>query len=469
MKWKFIVKRDISPLFYYFITEGQIRKEAKRFLGIDFGFDHYLGGPVGVFYSEEELEEADEFAKKEYSKHGNIFLKSLLEKWQSFMKELEKFAFEISKKDYSGKTNEELLKEFEKLQDKYHKLSTGLYLPVIIEKLADDIIKKKLPKEKAEEYFAVLTTPEKDNEGTRELKSMLEMAVKLEKGKDISEDIKNHIKEFGWINTRGFIGNEWTEKEIMERVKTTRDHRLADLKEHAQKIRQATEKILKELNVDKNFREFVAITKGYILYRTERMDSFVKAGFMAKPLFNEIAKRLKLDFQDIIYLMPDEIKDALKTGKDYSKKIKERKKDFIFIRTGEKSINLTGKELENYKEKHLKEKIKTDITEIKGTMASQGKARGIVKVLAGKHELSKINKGDILVASMTTPDFVPAMEKAAAFVTDEGGILCHAAIVSREMNKPCIIGTGIATKVLKDGDFVEVNADKGIIRILKRK
>lgn len=69
---------------------------------------------------------------------------------------------------------------------------------------------------------------------------------------------------------------------------------------------------------------------------------------------------------------------------------------------------------------------------------------------------------------MTTPDFVPIMKRASAFVTDEGGITCHAAIVSREMKKPCIIGTKIATQVLKDGDLVEVDADKGVVKILEK-
>ena len=68
---------------------------------------------------------------------------------------------------------------------------------------------------------------------------------------------------------------------------------------------------------------------------------------------------------------------------------------------------------------------------------------------------------------MTTPDFVPAMRKAAAIITNEGGITCHAAIVSRELGKPCITGTKIASKVLKDGDMVEVDAEKGIVRIMK--
>ena len=69
---------------------------------------------------------------------------------------------------------------------------------------------------------------------------------------------------------------------------------------------------------------------------------------------------------------------------------------------------------------------------------------------------------------MTTPDFVPAMRNAAAIVTDEGGVTSHAAIVSREMNKPCIIGTKIATQVFKDGDVVEVDAEKGVVRKLNR-
>ena len=77
-----------------------------------------------------------------------------------------------------------------------------------------------------------------------------------------------------------------------------------------------------------------------------------------------------------------------------------------------------------------------------------------------------MKNGDILVSPMTTPNFVPAMKLAAAIVTDEGGVMCHAAIVAREMKKPCIIGTKIATKVLKDGDIVEVDADKGVVKIL---
>ena len=78
--------------------------------------------------------------------------------------------------------------------------------------------------------------------------------------------------------------------------------------------------------------------------------------------------------------------------------------------------------------------------------------------------MDKVNEGDILVSVATTPSIIMAMKKAAAFVTDEGGLTCHAAIVAREMKKPCVIGTKIATKVFKDGDVVEVDAERGIVR-----
>lgn len=108
--------------------------------------------------------------------------------------------------------------------------------------------------------------------------------------------------------------------------------------------------------------------------------------------------------------------------------------------------------------------ILSEVMELKGMTAHSGIVRGKAKIVMSPREGSKVMDGDILVATMSTPDFLPAMMRAAAFVTDIGGITSHAAIVSREMGKPCVIGTKIATKVLKDGDFIEVDATKGVVR-----
>ncbi len=98
-----------------------------------------------------------------------------------------------------------------------------------------------------------------------------------------------------------------------------------------------------------------------------------------------------------------------------------------------------------------------------GIAASVGVTRGKVKVISQPSDHLKMEKGDILVAEFTTPLFLPAILKASAIVTDIGGILCHAAIVAREYRIPCIVGTGNATKVLHDGQEVQVDGSTGIL------
>ena len=100
---------------------------------------------------------------------------------------------------------------------------------------------------------------------------------------------------------------------------------------------------------------------------------------------------------------------------------------------------------------------------VKGLGASPGMAAGSVKVIFDLDELDKIEDGDIMVTAMTTPDMVPAMKKSAGIVTDEGGVTCHASIISRELGIPCVVGTGEATSTLKDSQEVTVDGKKGLV------
>ncbi len=100
---------------------------------------------------------------------------------------------------------------------------------------------------------------------------------------------------------------------------------------------------------------------------------------------------------------------------------------------------------------------------VRGKTACSGKASGKVKVVLSKEDFSKFDHGSILVAPHTDPNMVVIMTKAAAIITDMGGITSHAAIVSREMGVPCIVGAQNATQILKDGDLVEVDATKGVV------
>lgn len=139
----------------------------------------------------------------------------------------------------------------------------------------------------------------------------------------------------------------------------------------------------------------------------------------------------------------------------------DEQKEIYFVQsrpvtTFKKSIPITDTD---------KGKIETDQMKVilKGAPASLGVATGPIKIIHEPSEIDRIEKNDVLVTEMTTPDFVPAMKKAAAIVTDTGGRTCHAAIVSRELGIPCVVGTGKATSTLKEGMMVTVDGATGAI------
>nr|MBA4405061.1 phosphoenolpyruvate synthase [Nanoarchaeum sp.] len=125
------------------------------------------------------------------------------------------------------------------------------------------------------------------------------------------------------------------------------------------------------------------------------------------------------------------------------------------ITTNEKVSSKNAEEEEEAKELSNEEPI------LKGISASPGIGSGHVKIVEDADDLDKVKHGDVLVARMTNPDYVAAMERASAIVTDEGGQTCHAAIVSREMGIPAVVGTGTATKVLKENDLITVDGKAG--------
>jgi len=132
---------------------------------------------------------------------------------------------------------------------------------------------------------------------------------------------------------------------------------------------------------------------------------------------------------------------------------------FFILQARPETVHGGEKEVKTEERKGVMEK---DIL-IKGIGVSPGQASGKVRVIPNAKEISKFQKDEILVTEMTTPDWVPAMKIAAAVVTNLGGKTCHAAIVSRELGVPCIVGTGNATKSLRNGDVVTVDGQRGLI------
>jgi len=244
--------------------------------------------------------------------------------------------------------------------------------------------------------------------------------------------VKKVQKKFGWIKSRDGFTDFYTVQEIQEIKK--------NLKEPEKK----------KIVVPKELHTLSEELRELTFFRTDRTDKFYEFFGIARPFLHELAEYLDVKFEDLAFYDVNSIIDG--NPKRYNKSF-----SYAAIR----NRYIIGNDV------LIPDLGKYNKTEIKGTVAFKGQAKGIVKIVTHPSEAGKVKNGDILVAQMTLPSFIAAMQKAAAFVTDEGGITCHAAIIAREMNKPCIIGTKIATKVLKDGDLVEIDASKGIVRKIK--
>lgn len=178
---------------------------------------------------------------------------------------------------------------------------------------------------------------------------------------------------------------------------------------------------------------------------------------MKKELPKEIQEKQKLSESEILVLakLAKKAEEHYKAPQDMEYAIEKNK---IMVVQSRPITTLKKHVIEEVVQRLAEAKVLT-----KGMSASPGVASGMVKIVANADELTKIEKGDVLVAVMTDPDYVAAMQRAAAIVTEQGGTACHAAIVSREMGVPCIVGTENATHVLKEGSFVTVDAINGLV------
>ncbi len=188
-------------------------------------------------------------------------------------------------------------------------------------------------------------------------------------------------------------------------------------------------------------------------------------------ILSAIEERTGIQKKYLRYLTFDEVENVIK-GLILSSALENRYNEGVLITLLGSTYKIFEGAEANSIQKDLENILSGETNKTKiitGQTASQGYAKGIARIILTQEDFSRFKEGEVLVTGMTRPEFVPLMKKAVAIVTNEGGITCHAAIVSRELGKPCIIGTKNATQVIKDGDMVEVRANHGTVRILETK
>ena len=319
----------------------------------------------------------------------------------------------------------------------------------------------------------LLTTPVNLSFVSQEEKELLDLTFKLKSNSpDFYKALEKHQKRWFWVR------NNYASIEVLpvsffeKKIEKSKGLSKSNLTSSIDKLinlpkinRTAKTDLFRKYPPSDTLKLYVKINELFAEMQDKRKAFVLKANHYHKLFLERVSTEFSQKSENLWYYSYQEMLSAIKTNRFISNpEIEKRKENLAVVQSKKEKVVLSGEEAMHFYGK-LQEKV-TETKSFSGGVASSGCVKGIAKIVLKITDLEKVNEGDIIVSSMTRPEMTVAMKKAAAFVTDEGGITSHAAIIARELKKPCIIGTKIATKVLKDGDLIEVDANNGFVRVL---
>lgn len=406
-------------------------------------------------------------------KFGDMFLQQdcfdeHVTKMNKLFKWREKLIKTVTSEDLSKYSNARLLD----LATQYHEIFARVLghmvisRPECVDHLSERLISllSKYNKSEADKLFATLVEP-------TELDIIKkEQLARLKLFKNPKKDLlKKHLLNFPWLYAFKYTMDE----ALCELKNDLEKENFQELADNIMLFKTKIKKLKKEKSKIKaafNNPEINLISERLSFLGHNRLEVKSKfAGFQiaVSPLFEEIAKRNDLTVTELLdnYLLNDFKKLLLEKTKLSKKDMLERK-TIVFYTDKKRVTSIQGKEAENFAKEYLQEYLQDNKDFVEGMIASKGFVVGKARkmILSGNIDLETFKSGEILITEMTAPNMVPVMKKCAGVITNEGGIVSHAAIMSREFGIPCIVGTGTATQVFETGDYIELDAVKGIAR-----
>ena len=446
----------------------------------------YEGYHLWFYFGEKDSYEVGEniveriVKEKDYAReiNGNIILEA---------DKLRKFCKTIPQKNLDKLSNKKLWKIYDK-QDKIHKeYYTWCWIPVaadmfhnnLTDRVREHLWKIGVSENKLTEYFITLTQPTKKSLifiEQQELLKIGEEIKKIERLKDLPASaiklLEQHRKKYYYTKFL-WVAGEYTLKDYMEQLREIMKGNESCAQIIAKQNKSLAlaiakkKKLMKELKLDEHWRNIFTAFGDFMVTKIYRRYAQIFAMYQMDTILKEIARRFCLTVKQVRFMLPAEVKTMLLFRK-YDVEISlERTRQCVYYVDKKTEKLLIGNDAKKMLPE-IKTKFDKEVKELKGEVACPGYGKGKVKIIIRAEDMKKMRDGDILVSIATDPDIVPAMKRAAAIVTEQGGVTSHAAIVSRELNIPCVIGTKIVTRVLKDGDVVEVDATRGVIRIIKQ-
>jgi phosphohistidine swiveling domain-containing protein len=348
-----------------------------------------------------------------------------------------------------------------------------------------------MKEEKARDIFNLLSHPEEKSVFNMEREAFLgvclflskkmpqagEKNLKTEPDAKLRKMSEDYVKDFFWIKTDFYRAKKLSLvsvadlalSEIKIKGKTELSKELKVIKNNFEKIHAHKLVQLKKMKLGAKDRKDIYFAEKTIVWMDQRKAGMMKQFYYLYNLIEELGKRLNMDYEELTLYSSKELVDLVKSNWKVKpgEIARRRKRVFLAFEKGRDTQMFYGEDAKSMLKAALGKREKGGL---KGMVASTGgrkKISGKARVVY-KPDKEDFKMGEILVTSMTRIEFVPLMRRAKAIITDEGGIACHAAIISREMGLPCIIGTKNATRVLKNGDEAEMDLETGVIEVVNK-
>lgn len=462
-------------------TLAQMYKPSYGFCMV---FNENFEGPY--FLDDEGIEKIRKsilnFAQKNPDKVFSIY-----QAWESDWEKYKKLSFRLLPKNLAKLSDQRLYDEFENFYEHYLKagglaylcdsfMSSGKsdWMEVLLEK---ELVKAGVTKNLLD-TIRLLTFPVEPSFALEEeyrFEKLIDLFQKkfgskfpdLKKLKqnypDLYDLLEKHERDYFWIQNNYFSVGYYGIAAIYLKIKEAHKENRLKRQNEPSILRIKRERLLRELSLPSSVINILNTAQLFAHWKDVRKSGVYMGMHHFDRFLAEIARRRKVDKLDLTFLVFYEIEDFFINRKSMQNMITSRKKK-VFYSITPKGYYIAGGEHANKYFTIWKKTKSASVSELRGVCACAGIAKGQVRVIRNSTDMKLFRNGEILVTNQTTPDFVPIMRKASAIVTEQGGITSHAAVVSRELNKACLIGTKIATEVFRNGDLVEVNANHGWVR-----
>ena len=497
-KWIPILRRKGVPvLFYSYINHGYMSEYYQELLGAPHGCEYhqYVDGWV-VINSEDSARFTDAFLPR---LDEPTYVEFFLRQCAAVSEDLIAFGSQARNKDYASLDAADLLFDFMRFSSYSIRVMPFLNTMVFVQDAIERRLRKVLSRhfgideESAElagrmqslmlggataplatqsiTALSELANEVRENYGAfarqvREDPANITQSDIQAQSADLWKQFSRYLREYDFLGTDYYLGEPSTLRDLCEQLAVF----LAKRSDQSDALHDSFARSNEESRLGERDRSLIETARTMQYLREYRLEALFKAGRDCRDLLSRIGEVVGVSYLELVYMTFDEIQRSLASSSlvvDLAL-VAERMEGFAsYVEDGSPRF-VVGAELEMLRRTLPGAPAPTDT--LSGVTAYPGECTGAVRIIDHISKVHELSAGDILVTPMTLPYHVPAMARAGAVLTDEGGILSHAAIVSRELRIPCIVGLGSATSAFSNGDqvWVRATATGGVVERVSR-